>query len=367
VLTISLTLAGALAAMPALAGGAAATVPDVDPVVPVLTTSAGALAVTLGGTLTDTATVTGTSDGGLPTGTVAFSVCGPMGADALCTSSAAAVGTVAVPGADDSGSVSTASSEPFTPSQTGFYCFAATFTPSVGGNYAGTSDNQVGTVDTSECVDVIASGAEGTPASLTGHVSASTVALGGGPLTDTATVTGMNDSPLSSGTVAFYVCGPNATQTLCSSTGSAVGTVSLEATGATVSTATSQPFSPTQAGTYCFGVAFTEEGAGTTDNVGGTIDGNDCATVLGTSPGGGTSMPFVQAAPTAGTTPATTTATDPVPDAADPATPGLAFTGSDVMAEVALAAALLLAGMALVLISGRRVRMPFGAGRRARD
>jgi hypothetical protein len=369
VLGFSLALACALAAIPALAGDAGATVPNADPVVPVLTTSADTYPVTLGGTLTDTATVTGTTDGGLPTGTVAFSVCGPMDADALCSSSAAAVGTVAVPGADDSGSVSTATSEPFTPSQTGIYCFAATFTPTAGGDYAGTSDNEVGTTDTSECVDVIATGPTGTPASLTGHVSASTVTLGGDPLTDTATVTSMDDSALSSGTVAFYVCGPSTTDTSCSSTAPAVGMVPLPATGATVSTATSQPFSPTQAGTYCFGVVFTEEGAGAGDNLGGTVDGNDCATVVGTSPGGGTSMPFAQVAPPAGTTPATTTAAiDPAPATAAPAaTPALAFTGGNVSAEVGLAGALLLAGLSLVLVARRRVTVPSGARASAQD
>jgi hypothetical protein len=364
VLGLSLALSGVLTTIPVLAGDAAATAPDPNPVVPSLTTSAGAPVVALGGTLTDTATVIGTAVSGLPTGTVAFSVCGPIAAVALCTSSATAVGTAAVPGADDSGSISTATSGPFTPPQAGFYCFAATFTPTAGGNYAGSSDNQVGTIDTGECVSVVGSGAEGTPASLTSQVSASTVALGGGPLTDTATVASMNDSPLSAATVAFYVCGPSATETFCSSTGTAVGPVSLPATGATVSTATSPPFSPTQAGTYCFAVVFTEEGAGTTDNVGGTIDGNDCATVVGTSPGSGTSVPFVQTA--AGSTPATIPVTDPVLDpptaaATVAATPTLAFTGSDVTAEVGLAGALLLAGMVLVLVSRRRVRVPSGA------
>jgi hypothetical protein len=366
VLGLSLALAGVLTTIPVLAGDAAATAPDPNPVVPSLTTSAGAPVVPLGSTLTDTATVTGASVGGLPTGTVDFSVCGPFAAVALCTSSATAVGTIAVPGADDSGFVSTAASAPFTPPQAGFYCFAATFAPTAGGNYAGSSDNQVGAIDTSECVSVVSSGPEGTPASLTGQVSASTVALGGGPLTDTATVTSMNNSPLSAGTAAFYVCGPSATETSCSSTGTAVGTVSLPATGATDSTATSQPFSPTQAGTYCFAVVFTEEGAGTTDNIGGTIDGNECANVVSTSPGSGTSIPFVQTA--TGSTPAAIPATDPVPDPATPAaTPTLAFTGSNVTAEVGLAGALVLAGMVLVLVSRRRLRVLSRAVRSARD
>ena len=105
VLGLSLALTGALTTMPVLAGDAAAA-PNSDlvsssvigdPVVPSLTTSAGTPVVRLGGTLTDTATVTGTSVSGLPTGTVDFSVCGPIAAVALCTSSATAVGTAAVP------------------------------------------------------------------------------------------------------------------------------------------------------------------------------------------------------------------------------------------------------------------------------
>ena len=47
----------------------------------------------------------------------------------------------------------------------------------------------------------------------------------------------------------------------------------------------------------------------------------------------------------------------------------LAFTGGNVTAEVEVAGALLLAGMVFVLVARRRgrVRVPSGAGRRARD
>ncbi len=76
------------------------------------TTKASSSAVTLGsnGTVTDSVTVTGADGFGAPTGTVAFYVCGPTTANALCTSTATPVGTANLPSSGDTGFVSTGTS-----------------------------------------------------------------------------------------------------------------------------------------------------------------------------------------------------------------------------------------------------------------
>ncbi len=75
--------------------------------------------IALGGTVTDTATVTGT--GPVPTGSVAFTVCGPLASAAGCPSGGAPLTTVGLSG------TGSAVSPAFTPQQAGWYCFAAAY------------------------------------------------------------------------------------------------------------------------------------------------------------------------------------------------------------------------------------------------
>ena len=84
------------------------------------------------------------------------------------------------------------------------------------------------------------------PATFTTQVSAASVALGQ-PVTDLATLAGPNGTV--SGTVAFFVCGPNLVSNPdCSTGGTAVGSAVVLSGGA----ATSPAFTPTLPGKYCF-------------------------------------------------------------------------------------------------------------------
>jgi len=106
------------------------------------------------GSITDAATVTGNAVGGAPTGTVDFYLCGPVAADAVCSSTSTAEGTpTLLPSGSDT---SSATSGAFTPSAAGYYCFADVYAPASGSNYGASSDNVSGTTDTSDCTRVVA-------------------------------------------------------------------------------------------------------------------------------------------------------------------------------------------------------------------
>jgi uncharacterized repeat protein (TIGR01451 family) len=84
------------------------------------------------------------------------------------------------------------------------------------------------------------------PATFTTQVSASSITLGQS-VTDLATLAGPNGTV--SGSVSFFVCGPNIVSNPdCSTGGSAVGSAVVLSGG----TATSAAYTPTQAGRYCF-------------------------------------------------------------------------------------------------------------------
>jgi hypothetical protein len=104
--------------------------------------------VALGAIDTDASTVIGTADGGVPTGTVTFFVCGPSATATPCTSTADPVGDPVplTPGPNDT---ATAGSEAFTPTALGEWCFAGYYS----GNYPSNSDTTIG-----ECFDVAAVG-----------------------------------------------------------------------------------------------------------------------------------------------------------------------------------------------------------------
>ena len=77
----------------------------------------------LGNTNTDSAVVTGNVTVGSPTGSVTFYVCQPTAAPTSCTSQANQVGSP-VELAAGGGATSTAQSVSFTPTSTGYWCFA---------------------------------------------------------------------------------------------------------------------------------------------------------------------------------------------------------------------------------------------------
>ena len=120
------------------------------------TTHTSADVIVVGGTAFDTATVTGDSTHGVPTGTVTFYSCAAT-SSAGCTGGSEIPGTSGTPNpAPLSGSGSftaTASSPTITPGATGTYCFGAVFNPD-GTKYSTSSDNMSGDVVTDECFSV---------------------------------------------------------------------------------------------------------------------------------------------------------------------------------------------------------------------
>ncbi len=199
--------------------------------------------IVLGQSNTDTATVTGEDTDGSPTNTVSFYQCGPTATPTPCTSTSDQVGAAVdvTAGANDT---STATSAPFTPTSTGYWCFAAAY--SGDSNYSASSDDT-----TDGCFDVTSASS-----STSSAPTSSTIALGGDN-TDTATVTGNAAGGSPTGTVSFYQCGPTTTPTACTSTTDPVGSPVGVSPGANnTSTAGSVTFTPTATGYWCFGATY---------------------------------------------------------------------------------------------------------------
>ncbi len=202
-------------------------------------TSANSPSIVLGSSDSDSATVTGNDVVGDPTGTVQFYECGPTPAAADCNSTSNPVGSpvTLTAGAGDTASAGSVS---FTPTSTGYWCFAGVY--SGDSNYAGSSDNT-----TDECFDVTAASSSTVTAR-----TASTIVLGNGN-TDMATVTGNTAGGSPTGTVQFYECGPTPSAADCTSTSNPVGSpVTLTAGAGDTSSAGSVPFAPTSTGYWCF-------------------------------------------------------------------------------------------------------------------
>ncbi|HEX6680174.1 MAG TPA: hypothetical protein VF063_05970, partial [Gaiellaceae bacterium] len=146
----------------------------VAPVPAVFTTQAQFGQITLGQSITDTATLSGSN--GPVTGTVKFFVCGPANANPNCTSGGTQVGgTVTI-------SAGHATSDAFTPTLVGHYCFRAEYTPDQFAPYSPSNHSDT----TLECFTVNASTALNTNAGGPYTIGVDgTVAL-----SDVATLTG---------------------------------------------------------------------------------------------------------------------------------------------------------------------------------
>jgi hypothetical protein len=194
--------------------------------------------LTLGGSVTDTATVTGDPIVGSPSGTVSFFVCGPSGSAAECAIGGTAVGTpVTLP--DSPAAAPTATSPSFTPTSPGTWCFRADYSGDT--NYSGSGDGSSG-----ECFTV------GQASSTTASTPQQASTTLGAQNADAATVTGNTGSGAPSGKVGFYVCGPLGSAAGCATGGTAVGSADLSSAGADKATATSPPFTAASPGTWCF-------------------------------------------------------------------------------------------------------------------
>jgi hypothetical protein len=236
------------AAAASLVGATLVTVSLVSPAYAADTTTTvttpTASTIVLGQSNTDGATVTGDATFGSPTGSVTFYACGPTSTPQPCTSTADQVGSPVNVTANGDGLTSSATSASFTPTSTGYWCFAGDY--SGDSNYASSADNT-----TDECFDV-------TPASTTtvAAPATSSIALGQGQ-TDIATVTGNAAGGSPTGTVSFYECGLTGVPERCTSTANQIGgPVSLTAEAGNKSTATSASFTPNAEGYWCMAAVY---------------------------------------------------------------------------------------------------------------
>ena len=128
--------------------------------------------IALGGSNTDSATVTGIGSTAAPTGTVTFFWCGPTAT--TCTSGGTQFDSEDLKNATVNGSAATISSSAFTPSAAGTYCFRAVY--SGDSNYPSSSDGSSG-----ECFRVDA---------IDTTLSSSSISAGG-TAHDSATLSGV--------------------------------------------------------------------------------------------------------------------------------------------------------------------------------
>ena len=198
----------------------------VEKYTPTVTTQLSQTSITLGGSVTDMVTVTGLSSPfPMPTGTVQFQVSSNGGTSWT---------TFSTKTLDASGH---ATSDAYTPLAAGNYLFRALYLGD--GNY-----NAAQSGDNDEPLTV----GKATP-TVTTMLSATTVGLGGS-ITDTVTVTGLGAPfPTPTGTVQFQVSTDNAVTWTTFSTKTLVG-----------GQATSDPYTPMEAGSYLFRAVYMGDG-----------------------------------------------------------------------------------------------------------
>jgi uncharacterized repeat protein (TIGR01451 family) len=155
------------------------------PIPAVFTTQASPSSITLGQSVTDTATLSGSN--GAVTGTVKFFVCGPAASNPDCTFGGTQVGGAVTISAGQ------AVSDVFTPTAVGHYCFRGEYTPDAFAPYSPSNH----TDQTLECFTV-------NPVSPTLTTNAGgpvTLGVNGSDLTDSATLSG--GTAAISGTITF--------------------------------------------------------------------------------------------------------------------------------------------------------------------
>jgi len=158
----------------------------VAPIPAVFTTQAQFGQITLGQSITDTATLSGSN--GPVTGTVKFFVCGPANSNPDCTSGGTQVGGAVTIAAGQ------AMSDAFTPLAVGHYCFRAEYTPDQFAPYSPSNHSDT----TLECFTVNATTALNTNAGGPYTIGVDgTVAL-----SDTATLSGGHNP---TGTITFHL------------------------------------------------------------------------------------------------------------------------------------------------------------------
>jgi uncharacterized repeat protein (TIGR01451 family) len=274
----------------------------ISPVPAVFTTQASSGQITLTGSVTDTATLSGSN--GPVTGTVKFFVCGPANANPDCSSGGTQVGNAVTIAADQ------ATSDSFTPGATGHYCFRAEYTPDQFAPYSPSNHSDT----TLECFTVTAQTALNTNAGGPFTIGVDgTVAL-----SDTATLSGGTSD--ATGTITFKLYSDDSCQTQVG--GDVTTTVNHGADGKNY---ISPSITVTAAGTYHWVASFSsddpEKNADTTTDCGapnenpvvnaretslttdaggpfvlganGTVALNDTATLSGGTSGAGGTITFM--------------------------------------------------------------------------
>jgi hypothetical protein len=239
-------------------------------ITPALTSVLSQQTTSPGSTVTDTATVTGNSADGPPTGTVTFSVCGPTTSATPCTTTNAGSATVGLSAVTDDQSEATVS---FEPTSSGWFCFLDQY--SGDSNYQPADDNDT----TTECLDVTGgTGGSSTP-TLATALSSPSVPVGTSAV-DTATVTGNATGGSPPGTVTFSACGPTASATACTSPniGPAVAELSPESGNRSFASSTIDPGAP---GWYCFLAVY--NGSSYYSTVSDNSTASECLDVTGSS------------------------------------------------------------------------------------
>ena len=215
--------------------------------VPSTTTSTPATSsIVLGNGNSDSAVVAGDATFGSPTGTVTFYDCFAGASPAPCTSQANQVGGSAVSLTGGANNTSSASSVTFTPTSTGYWCFAAYY--SGDSNYGSSDDSTT----TDGCFDVT------TASSTTTTAPASSTIVFGNTDSDTASVAGNAAGGAPTGTVTFYYCYAGASPSPCTSKLNKVGSgpVTLTPGANDTSSATSGTLNVADTGYYCFGAYY---------------------------------------------------------------------------------------------------------------
>jgi len=149
-----------------------------------------------------------------------------------------------------------------------------------------------------ECFSVTAAkSTTSTQQTITESGPASIVIGAQGSVSDTVTVLGNSTGGPPTGSVSFYICYfPSGGYNLCpSSWGKALGPKTLHSTGSDTSGTTSAAYTMlNKVGTYCFSAVYTPDSTsnykGSSDNMWGTVDDNECVTVNPAVPGFTTSI-----------------------------------------------------------------------------
>jgi hypothetical protein len=229
-----------------------------------------------GGVLSDSLTVTGSAGGPTPSNSadgIDFYLCQISTSSTYQPGLCPATGTPfdSTENLSGSGSSATATSNSFTPTSAGTWCFSATYSGDF--NYVGSSDNVTGIADPNECalVTTASSSSVSTPSSSSASL--------GGPNADNVVVTG-NDSgataPYPTGTVTFYTCAEGVDPCTPANWAQLGSPVTLGTGSANTNMANSVAFDNTAAGTWCFASVYSGDSnySGSTDST-----SDECYTV----------------------------------------------------------------------------------------